>query len=115
VDLETAGARPGVAPGGQVSHEPKVVVPNRAYFLFRGNISDLGDWSVDNAWKELARPDTAPALVWPADHAWCISNDVDPHWIGVAASTRALDQLATHPAFSTWSRADPREDPPRYR
>jgi hypothetical protein len=112
VDPETAGARPGVAPGSQARHEPKVVVPNRAYFLFRGNISDLGDWSV-NAWMEPPRPGTPPAFVWPADHAWCISNDVDPHWIGVAASTRALDQLAAHPVLNA-VRADPREDPPHY-
>lgn len=113
VARESAGARPGVAPGGQVRPEPKVVVPNRAYFLFRGNISDLGDWGVDNGWKEPPRPDTPPAFVWPADHAWCLSNDVDPHWIGVAASTRALDQLAAHPGLDV-VRADPREDPPYY-
>jgi hypothetical protein len=113
VAMGTASARPGVAPGGPVRHEPKVVVPNRSYFLFRGNISDLGDWSVDDTWTDPPRPDTPPAFVWPADHAWCISNDVDPHWIGVGASTRALDQLAAHPVVDVVP-ADPREDQPHY-
>jgi hypothetical protein len=113
VTLEPAGARPGMAAGRPVRHEPKVVVPNRTYSLFRGNISDLGDWSVDDTWTQPPRPDTPPAFVWPADRAWCISNDVDPHWIGVAASTRAVDQLAAHPALDV-VHADPHEDPPHY-
>ena len=37
---------PQIAPAfpPSVLHGPKVVVPSRAYFLFRGSVSDFGDW-----------------------------------------------------------------------
>lgn len=113
VALETSGTARPAAPGSPVRREPRVVVPNRAYFLFQGEISDLGDWGVDESWPDPPRSDTPPAFVWPADHAWCITNDVDPHWIGIGAETRAIEELAAHPCLDVVS-ADPREAPPHY-
>jgi hypothetical protein len=47
VDLQTGVVRrePQIAPAfpASVLHGPKVVVPNRAYFLFRGFVSEFGD------------------------------------------------------------------------
>ena len=83
--LEPTRAQPGLAPASPSSGPPvpKVVVPNRAYFLFRGAPSDLSDL-----------PDPA-AFIWPADRAWCIAHDVDPHWAGIGADTAAIDQLVS--------------------
>jgi len=99
-------AEPGLAPTSPSSGPdlPKVVVPNRAYFLFRGAPSDLSD---------LPDPGGA-AFIWPADRAWCIAHDVDPHWAGIGADTAAIDQLVSHPRLDVVP-ADPRAPQPIYR
>ncbi len=117
VDLPTGPALPGLAPPvpptGKLRQQ--VVVPNRAYFLFHGRLSEVGDWGT-----ALSRPDQplaeppGPAFVWPADHDWCVAHDVDPHWIGIGAATSAIDELATHPLLDVVP-ADPDQDQPRYR
>ena len=119
LDLRTGTTRPGpqIAPAfpHSVLHGPKVVVPNRAYFLFHGKISELGDWDAAENWPGQPRSDMPdPAFIWPADHAWCIANDVDPHWIGIGADTPAIDRLLAHP-FLDVVPADPRQEQPRYR
>ena len=98
-----------------VLHGPKVVVSNRAYFLFRGSVSDFGDWGAADAWPGQPRrhmPD--PAFIWPADHAWCVANDVDPHWAGIGADVSAIDELLADPHLDVVT-ADPRQDQPYYR
>ncbi|TFI45467.1 hypothetical protein E4P29_00370 [Rhodococcus sp. 1R11] len=65
---------------------------NREAVLFNGATSDLSTW-VDS------RDDTSPAnlpipsFVWPADRAWCIANDVDPHFATIGASFTAIQEL----------------------
>jgi hypothetical protein len=108
---------PRIAPAfpPSVLNGPKVVVPNRAYFLFHGAVSDLGDWGPAEMWPEQSRLDMPdPAFIWPADHAWCVTNDVDPHWAGVGADVSAIDELLGDPRLDVVP-ADPREDQPWYR
>jgi hypothetical protein len=62
---------------------PKVVLPNRAYFLFTGTLTSFVEH------PELPNP----AFVWPADRAWCVANDVDPHWAGIGGSAAAIADL----------------------
>ena len=107
---------PQMAPAfpSSVLHGPKVVVPNRAYFLFRGTISDFGDWGAADMWPgqpHHGMPD--PAFIWPADHAWCVANDVDPHWAGIGAGSSAIDQLLADPLLDVVP-ADPHQDQPSY-
>lgn len=98
-----------------VLHGPKVVVPNRSYFLFRGAVSDFGDWGAAEMWPGQPRLHMpAAAFIWPADHAWCIANDVDPHWAGIGANASAIDQLLADPQLNAVP-ADPRENQPSYR
>ena len=101
--------------GPSLLHRPKVVVPNRAYFLFRGSVSDLGDWGAADegpGQPRLHMPD--PAFIWPADHSWCLANDVDPHWAGIGADVSAIDQLLADPRLDVVP-ADPGQDQPSYR
>jgi hypothetical protein len=43
---------------------PKVVIPNRAYFLFRGGLADFGDWGAADLWPGRPRTDMpAPAFI----------------------------------------------------
>lgn len=119
VDWQTRAVRPGplIAPAfsPSVLSGPKVAIPNRAYFLFRGAISEFGDWAAAELWPGQPRPDMPnPAFIWPADHAWCVADDVDPHWAGIGADTQAIDQLLADPRLDV-VRADPNENQPRYR
>ena len=118
-DFQTGTVRrgPRIAPAFPPSllHGPKVVIPNRAYYLFRGPLSDFGDWGAAEEWPgqpRLHMPN--PAFVWPADHAWCIANDVDPHWAGIGADLLAIDQLLADPRLDVVA-ADPHQDQPAYR
>jgi hypothetical protein len=98
-----------------VLHGPKVVVPNRSYFLFRGAASDFEHWGAAEMWPGQSRLHMpAPAFIWPADHAWCIANDVDPHWAGIGAEVSAIDQLLADPQLNVVP-ADPRENQPFFR
>jgi len=113
----TVRERPQVAPAfpPSVLRGPKVVVPNRSYYLFRGAMSDFGDWGAAEMWPEKLRlhmPD--PAFIWPADHAWCIANDVDLHWAGFGADVSVIDELLADPELNVVPAA-PREDQPSYR
>jgi hypothetical protein len=93
---------------------PKVVVPNRAYYLFRRKLTDFGDWGAAErrpGQPRLHMPD--PPFIWPADRTWCVANDVDPHWAGIGADRSAIDQLVADPRLDV-VRADPHENPPHY-
>jgi hypothetical protein len=103
---------PQIAPAfpSSVLHGAKVVVPNWAYFLLRGSISDFGDWGAADMWSGEPRHDMPdPAFTWPADHAWCVANDVDPHWAGIGAASSAIDQLLADPLLDVV----PADPPPR--
>lgn len=110
-------AKPGVDPSYSppARHIPMVVVPHHAYFLFHGAVSELGDRGPAAGWPGHPGTDLAdPAFIWPADRAWCIANDVDPHWAGIGADTSAIDQLVADPRLDVVP-ADPHADQPRYR
>jgi hypothetical protein len=107
---------PWIAPAfpRAVLRGPKVVIPNRAYFLFHGSVSDFGEWGAAEEWPGQPRLDMPhPAFVWPADHAWCVARDVDPHWAGVGAAVAAVEELLDDPDLDVVA-ADPREDQPCY-
>ena len=38
---------------------PKVVLPNRAYWLFRGSLADVGRWDTAQEWPGQCRLDEA--------------------------------------------------------
>jgi hypothetical protein len=118
-DEPPEGVRPaGWAPAPTLParpDEPKLVVPNRAYYLFHGRLSEAGDWGAANPWLSsgpVHMPE--PAFVWPADHAWCVVKDVDPHWAGIGAEGLVIDQLVADPRLDV-VRARPDEEQPAYR
>lgn len=92
---------------------PKVVLPHRAFYLFRGPLSDTGNWGAADESPGHLRQDMPPAFVWPADHAWCVANDVDPHWAGIGADRTAISALLGDDRLDA-VRTDPAEQPPYY-
>lgn len=94
---------------------PKVSIPYRDYHLFRGALTDFGDWGAADYLPGMPRTDMpAPAFVWPADRSWCLANDVDPHWAGIGAGTAAIDELLRTTRLDI-TPADPTQRPPAYR
>jgi len=92
-----------------------VVLPHRAYWLFRGPLADVGSWDGAQQWPGTRRlHQVEPAFVWPADHAWCVARDVDPHWAGVGATADLITRLLAEPRLDL-VRADPGTDQPAYR
>lgn len=114
----TPKQRPRIAPAfpASVLRGPRVVVPARSYYLFRGSVSDFGDWGAADMWPGEPRlpymPD--PAFIWPADRAWCVADDVDPHWAGIGAGASAIGALLADQRVDVVP-ADPREKQPWYR
>jgi hypothetical protein len=92
---------------------PMVVLADRSYFLFRGPVSAFGDWGPTDVPTDQPPALPLPAFAWPADHAWCVARDVDPHWAGIGADTAAIDQLIDAPNLDVVA-ADPREAQPVY-
>jgi hypothetical protein len=116
--LEQTDARPGRAPEPLASpsmpHLPKVVVPHRAYWLFRGCLADVGSWDSAQEWPGQSQLDGAqPAFIWPADHAWCLARDVDPHWAGIGGTPPLITRLMTDPRLDVVP-ADPTAEQPFY-
>lgn len=108
---------PAMAPAfdAAVLQGPKVSIPHREYFLFRGRLADFGDWGAADRLPGMPRTNMPnPAFIWPADHAWCIANDVDPHWAGIGASAAAIDELLAAPGLDVVP-ADPATPQPAYR
>lgn len=90
---------------------PNFAIPNRTYWLFRGSLSDYADWnSADpKGWPHGDSPD--PAFIWPADHAWFIANDVDPHFATIGAGVGAIDQIVADKRIDAVP-DDPERQPP---
>lgn len=93
---------------------PLVSVPHRSYYLFHGALSEAGAWSFPEGWPDQTRLDiTHIAFAWPADHAWCVANDVDPHWAGIGADAAVIDRLVADPRLDV-APADPTAEQPVY-
>jgi hypothetical protein len=88
---------------------PRVIIPNRRYFLLHGSLADLGRW--EETFGSVG--DFPPAFAWPADHSWCFARDVDPHWAGIGAEEAAIDVLLNAPELDVIP-AQPTEPQPTY-
>lgn len=92
---------------------PKISIPNRDYFLFHGTVTDFADWDaqIKALLQDLEAP--TPAFVWPADHAWCVTCDIDPHFASIGGASDAINRLVTNPRIDVVD-DDPDVEPPYY-
>ena len=78
--------------GLEVHGAARIHLPEREAFLFRGAALDLLRWE-----QALDPPDREglpiPSFVWPADRAWCIANDIDPHFATIGASSSTIKDV----------------------
>ena len=116
IDESDPRARPGLAPGSREPFDgPKVRIPARAYHLLHGTLADFDARQTSGAQSGppgVEVPD--PAFIWPADRAWCVANDVDPHYAGIGGSAAAITRLLEVPGLDV-VRADPDAEQPAYR
>ncbi|MEU4423096.1 hypothetical protein AB0F81_20925 [Actinoplanes sp. NPDC024001] len=81
-----------------VAEAPKLEVPARDYWLFRGPLAEAGNWGAAAGWPgHYDLDDEEPAFVWPADRAWCVARDVDPHWAGIGGDAALIERLVADP------------------
>jgi len=86
-------------------------VPHRSYWLVRGPLTDLLGSAPE--WLAPYLVDGLPAFVWPADRAWCVARDVDPHWAGIGGTAALVSRLVTDPRLDVVP-ADPADEQPAY-
>ena len=80
----------------RVLRAPRVVVPNREYYLCRVSLPDFVSGAIEDSWQaETGQPMPLPAFIWPSGRAWCITSDVDPHWAGIGAEQVLIEALLT--------------------
>lgn len=84
----------------------------RGYYLFRGD-TDLRAWDHDDAGAPFDSSWPIPAFVWPADRAWCVVRDVDPHFATIGAGDAAIAEILSDPRIDVVD-DDPTVNPPRY-
>ena len=89
---------------------PVLELPHRRYVLLTGVLGDLAGWG---DLFDAAEIRSAPAFVWPADHAWCFASDVDPHWAGIGADREVVDRLVADSNLDVVL-ADPEQRQPTY-
>jgi len=68
--------------------DPRLVLPNRSYLIFRGPL----DGARVNL-SDIAFSHRSPSLWWPADHAWCVATEVDHAWSYVGGSRALIDDV----------------------
>lgn len=72
--------------------------PPRGYYMLQLPLQDFVSGAVESSWhtsKGLPMP--TPGFIWPADRAWCITSDIDPHWAGIGADPALIRSLLNEP------------------
>ncbi|MFE4499755.1 hypothetical protein ACFRFQ_07805 [Rhodococcus sp. NPDC056743] len=94
---------------------PMVKIPNRDYWLFRGALTGWNDWGHDVQFDPRGASDADPAFMWPADHSWCVANDVDPDFAVIGGPAAAIELLIADPRIDAVTVAPySPTDPDRY-
>lgn len=89
----------------ELDDAPKVTIPQRAYYLFRGPLESVP------AFAGAGTPWEAPNLWWPDDRSWCVATDIDLDSTYVGGTRKCIDALLSDPALEVFpSRIEDRTD-----
>ncbi|MDX6276976.1 MAG: hypothetical protein QOJ72_1104 [Nocardioidaceae bacterium] len=88
---------PPAAFAAKVLDGPRLTVSTRDFFLFDGPISQAGAWGAVDYGHGIPRRLNSPNLIWPADHAWFVSTDIEGSWSGIGGSAALVDELLRDP------------------
>lgn len=67
------------------------------YLLFTGALDEAGQWGARPYGPGIPRDINSPNLMWPADHAWFVTTNIESDWTGVGGSTALADDLLGEP------------------
>jgi len=67
------------------------------YLLFGGPLSDAGEWGAASYGHSIRRDINSPNLMWPADHAWFVTTNIESTWTGVGGTKELIDDLLAEP------------------
>jgi hypothetical protein len=97
--IESAPApEPGVS--ANVWALPRLRLPHRDYLLFRGPLQA----ALEMGWQgsSLGFEPQSPSLLWPADHSWCVSTEIDFDSTLVGGSEDLISAILTAPGLDAW-------------
>lgn len=77
----------------QVMDGPLLQLHGEQYFLFAGAVGDAGEWGASSWGNGVPRGINSPNLMWPQDHAWFVTTNLESTWTGVGGSARLVDDL----------------------
>ncbi|MGA8987811.1 hypothetical protein [Aeromicrobium sp.] len=66
-------------------------------FLFAGRLDQAGQWGAASYGQGVPRDINSPNLMWPDDHAWFVTTNIDSTWTGVAGSAALVAELLAEP------------------
>lgn len=95
----------------EVMDAPRLSIPGRSYFLFRGPLAEAGTWPAADLLPGHPRDLNSPNLMWPADHSWFTATEIDQPWTGVAGSAELIAELLADPTLD-FEEVEPSDHPP---
>ena len=72
---------------------PRVDLMGIEHLLFTGPIDQAGQWNATPYGPGIPREINSPNLIWPADHAWFVTTNIDSDWTGVGGPAVLIDEL----------------------
>lgn len=72
---------------------PRLTVGSQDYLLFTGPVSDAGVWGAASYGGGVPRDLNSPNLIWPDDHAWFVTTNIESSWTGVGGSEALITEL----------------------
>lgn len=88
---------PPAAFAASVLDGPRLELSSRDFLLFGGPIGQAGEWGAVDYGHGIPRHLNSPNLIWPADHAWFVTTDIEGSWTGVGGSRGLIDDLLGDP------------------
>lgn len=67
------------------------------YLLFGGRLAEAGEWGATSYGHSIKRDINSPNLMWPADHAWFVTTNIESTWTGVGGSEALISDLLGEP------------------
>ena len=99
--------QPGIL-SDEISRGPRLELPGRSYVLFRAGVQEFANplWELDAPWRDRVAEQHgwdpsahSPAYVWPGDHAWVVTCEVDFDSTVVAGSIEVVEAVLAEPGI----------------
>jgi hypothetical protein len=76
-----------------VMNGPRLDANHADHLLFAGPLAEAGRWGATGYGPGVPRDINSPNLMWPADHLWFVTTNIDSTWTGVGGSAALIHEL----------------------